>query len=77
MADEFPHVQVTGVDLAPMQPRCVPRVIVPRCCRLCTYRIRIRQPRPAQLHVSLPSPAVPRCSAFPRSSRAPPQVRAL
>ncbi|KAH9079525.1 S-adenosyl-L-methionine-dependent methyltransferase [Lactarius deliciosus] len=24
MADEFPHVEVTGVDLAPLQPRMVP-----------------------------------------------------
>ncbi|KAI0065389.1 S-adenosyl-L-methionine-dependent methyltransferase [Artomyces pyxidatus] len=34
MADEFPHVDVTGVDLAPLQPRMVPRNCTFELCDL-------------------------------------------
>ncbi|ETW85877.1 hypothetical protein HETIRDRAFT_438488 [Heterobasidion irregulare TC 32-1] len=37
MADEFPHVQVTGVDLAPMQPRLVPPNCTFELCDLDRY----------------------------------------
>ncbi|KAI0006138.1 S-adenosyl-L-methionine-dependent methyltransferase [Russula compacta] len=34
MADEFPHVDVTGVDLAPLQPRIVPSNCTFELCNL-------------------------------------------
>ncbi|EIM90105.1 S-adenosyl-L-methionine-dependent methyltransferase [Stereum hirsutum FP-91666 SS1] len=34
MADEFPHVEVTGVDLAPLQPRMVPPNCIFELCDL-------------------------------------------
>jgi len=34
MADEFPHVDVTGVDLAPLQPRVVPSNCTFELCNL-------------------------------------------
>ncbi|TFY83721.1 hypothetical protein EWM64_g304 [Hericium alpestre] len=37
MADEFPHVEVTGVDLAPLQPRLVPPNCTFELCDLDTY----------------------------------------
>jgi hypothetical protein len=38
MADEFPHVDVTGVDLAPLQPR-----VVPSNCTLVQTTFRVHE----------------------------------